>query len=181
MPAYVKTYHILAASPDQFFGEIMDLARLFKVEDRADSFMNGQKKRLSSLSSKLSWADPVTVLVVRSLKDGALLTAGGPDFATGLLSLAGGENVFADLGPSPASSFGEAAARGPDYILMVNDGLLSLDDAVIALKDDQAMSRLPAVAENRILTLPEAYLQPGPRIADSVELLAKRLHPSLVH
>ena len=177
-PPFVKTYHALATNKTQFFGEVLDLGKLFDVEDRAAAFLRDQESRLARLSSKLTAVDPVDVLVVWDLTDDALLTSGGPDFPTEILHLAGARNVFSDLGPSPTSPLSEVVARDPNYVLIVDDGTTPVSAKILALKGDPVLSNLTAVAENR-LTLHETYLLPGPRLADSAELLAKTLHPSL--
>jgi iron complex transport system substrate-binding protein len=180
-PAFVKSYHILATNKNQFFGEVRDLGKLFKVEDRALAFLKDQEKRLSDLSSKLSDADPIDVLVIWNITDDSLVTSGGTDFITEMIQLAGGRNIFSDQGPSPTSTNAQAAALNPNFILIVDDGLTPLSDKILALKGDPVLSLLPAVSDNRLMTLHEAYLLPGPRIADCVELLAKKFHPSLIH
>jgi iron complex transport system substrate-binding protein len=179
-PAFLKSYRILATNKKQFFIEVQDLGKIFNVEDRANAFLGELEKKLAQLSSKLNEADPVTVLVVRDLTKDALLTSGGPDFATEILHLAGARNVFSDLGPSPKPPTDEAASRKPNYVLVVDDGGTPLSDKILALRSDPVLSLLPAVAQNRLLTLHESYLLPGPRIAESAELLAKKFHPSLI-
>jgi iron complex transport system substrate-binding protein len=178
-PAFLKTYRLQAGNKDQLFGEVKDLARLFKVEPKAMAFLGDQEKRLAALSSKLARADRVKVLVVWDFQDGSLASAGGPDFATDILRLAGARNVFDDLGQSPSPDAGEAAARAPNFVLLVDDGRLPLPAKLEALRADPALSGLDAISQDRLLVLDGAYLLPGPRLAESAELLAKRFHPGL--
>jgi iron complex transport system substrate-binding protein len=180
-PPFLKSYHTLATTKTQFFAEVRDLAKLLKVEDKALAFIAEQEKRLRVLSFRLADAYPVKVLVVLNLSEGSLLTAGGQEFSSDLIKLAGGRNVFADLGPTPKPNVNEVVARNPNFILIVDDGRTPLTDKIVALQNDPVLSLLPAVSEYRFLTLHESYLLPGPRLADSVELIAKQLHPSLVH
>lgn len=178
-PPFVKTYHLLATNKEQFFGEVRDLAKLFRIETRADNFINDLDSRLLALSARLSEADPVKILVVKDLGDGSITTS-GLDFTSELLRLAGGQNVLANQYHDDKLNINDAAALNPDYILVVDDGRIPLSEKISDIKDDPVLSNLKAVSDDRLLTLQEAYLQPGPRIADSVELLARKLHPSLV-
>jgi iron complex transport system substrate-binding protein len=178
-PAFLKTYRTLAGDKDQFFGEVRDLARLFKVEAQATAFLDEQERRLAALSSRLAQADRVGVLVIWDFNGGSLATAGGPDFATDLLRLAGARNVFADLGQAPRPGAGEAAARDPSYVLLVDDGRDPLSAKLGALRGDPVLSGLGALEQDRLLVLDGVYLLPGPRLAETAELLARLFHPSL--
>jgi iron complex transport system substrate-binding protein len=180
-PAFVKTYRVLAHNKHQYFREVRDLAKILMAEDNARALLTDQDMRLAILSSRLADADRDTVLVIFGLNGDSLLSSGGPDFASEILRLAGSRNVFDDLGLSPPLTTQEAASRDPDYILVVDDGISPLTEKIIAIKADPVLSPLAAVAGNRVLTIHESFLLPGPRIADSAELLAKQIHPSLAH
>ncbi|MDR1297074.1 MAG: ABC transporter substrate-binding protein [Deltaproteobacteria bacterium] len=178
-PAFLKSYHTLAGNKDQFFQEVRDLARILDAEEKAADFIASQNDRLSDVSRRLAKADRVPVLFVRRFQDGTVRTYGGPDFPTSLLALAGAENVLGHLGSEPEVHFSEAWRRKPEAVFLVDDGREPPEERLAALKDDPDFAGLPAVREGRLYHIAEAYLLPGPRLADAVEIMAASLHPSL--
>jgi iron complex transport system substrate-binding protein len=176
---FLNSYHTLARNKAQFYMEVRDLAKLFAAEDKAGEFIAAQEKKLSSLSDRLAHADRIPVMVISGLRNGSFKTYGGQDFTTDLLSLAGGENVFGYLGTNPELPAERAARHKPVFVLLVDDGKEPVEEKLEALRGDPNLAQLPAIAEGRLFTIEEAYLLPGPRLAESAEILARHLHPSL--
>jgi iron complex transport system substrate-binding protein len=177
---FLTVYTSLAGNKSEYYKEVEDLAAIFRVEDRAGAFLAAQEERLAGLSRKVSAREPVRVMVVKELNDDRLVTVGGPDFANDILKLGGALNIFADLGRSPEATREEAAKRHPGFIVVVNDGNGSTAETLSRLRSDPVLSTLEAVTADRVMTIDETWLSPGPRLAEAAELLAKELHPAVM-
>jgi iron complex transport system substrate-binding protein len=101
-----------------------------------------------------------------------------------LITIAGGHDVFAAAGqPSRTRSLAELAALAPDVVVIGCCGF-GVDRAAAdlpALAAQPEWQALPAVRAGRAyLTDGNHYFnRPGPRLLDSLEILARALHPGL--
>tara|TARA_Y100000588_G_scaffold321757_1_gene353315 strand:- start:184 stop:1317 length:1134 start_codon:yes stop_codon:yes gene_type:complete len=106
-------------------------------------------------------------------------TVGPGNFVQDLLSMAGGDNVFADASaPFPQVSFEEVLARDPQVIILAD---APFGITATAVKARTGWEVLSAVRDDRILEvtpeLGDMISRPGPRIADGLEALARFMHP----
>ncbi len=103
-------------------------------------------------------------------------TIGGDAFQTDVYRLAGGKNIFADT--------------KKDYFELDLETLLKLDpDIIVIAGEDEAEAKariksregwegLTAVKADRIVVIsPELICRPSPRLAQTIEQLAKEFHP----
>lgn len=125
----------------------------------------------------------VLIITQRPAHDlNTLYTAGSSSFVSEMVTLAGGENLYADQAqPYFEASKETIVARAPEVILEFHCGE-QLDDAAQAAyrADWQALSGLPAVQTGRIhLVLEPHGLRPGPRVVEIARLIALALHPGL--
>ncbi|MFN8573827.1 MAG: helical backbone metal receptor [Gemmatimonadaceae bacterium] len=104
-----------------------------------------------------------------------LLTIGGGSFLTELVSIAGADNVFADLpAPSPQISFEELVRRNPDAIL---GGPKTFQ----ALRDDPRWKALPAVRDGHLLLMDTVLVaKPAVRLGEAAVSLARLFHPGVI-
>ncbi|MFV1987356.1 MAG: ABC transporter substrate-binding protein [Gemmatimonadota bacterium] len=112
------------------------------------------------------WADPP-------------ITVGQGSFLDSLLTLAGAENVFGDLGPAaPQVGLETIVQRDPDVIV---HPVTSLPGGVGPPPDERPRWKLiPAVAEGRVLTVDADLLgRLGPRIGQAAGTLASALWPGI--
>jgi iron complex transport system substrate-binding protein len=137
------------------------IQRITTVEDR--TFKIPAKPRVACVE----WIDP-------------LMAAG--NWMPELVATAGGENLFGEAGShSPWFSWEELRAADPDVILVLPCGFdLSRTRAEMApLSAQPGFAQLKAVREGRIYLVDgnQYFNRPGPRLADSAELLGEILHP----
>jgi len=105
-------------------------------------------------------------------------TIGGVSFQTDVYRLAGGKNIF--------------AGTDKDYFQLELDTLLKLDPDIIVIcgedeegakrniKDQEGWGDLTAVKTDRIVVIScDLICRPSPRIAQTIEQLAKEFHPEL--
>lgn len=101
-----------------------------------------------------------------------------------LIDLAGGTNLFGEAGKhSPWMRFEELCAKNPDFILVLPCGW-GMDRArreMPALTRRPQWRNLRAVKEGRVCLLDghQYFNRPGPRLAESLEILAEILHPEI--
>jgi len=105
-------------------------------------------------------------------------TVGGDSFQTDVFRIAGAKNTFSDT--------------KEDYFQLDLDTLLKLDpDIIVAcsyreeetrrrIKDQKGWQDLTAIKMGRMIVFPgDLICRPGPRIAQTIEQLAKEFHPEL--
>jgi iron complex transport system substrate-binding protein len=103
-----------------------------------------------------------------------------------LVTMAGGENLFGDAGQhSPVMKFDQLLASDPDVLLLMPCGFNMERTAaeLDTLASQPGWARLKAVREQQVyLTDGNQYFnRPGPRLVDSLEILAQILHPDVFH
>jgi iron complex transport system substrate-binding protein len=101
-----------------------------------------------------------------------------------LVAMAGGVNLFGEAGRhSPSMTFEDLVAKDPDVSLLMPCGFDMQRTAVEsnALTRHSEWSALKAVRHQRVyLTDGNQYFnRPGPRIVESLEILAEILHPEI--
>lgn len=101
-----------------------------------------------------------------------------------LVEMAGGSNLFGTAGEhSPWMKFDELAAKDPDLILISPCGF-NMDRAakdLPFLTNRAKWQQLAAVRNRRVFMADgnQYFNRPGPRIAESLEILAEIVHPEL--
>ena len=112
------------------------------------------------------------------LWDEPLMSAGRETFVSQAISLAGGENIFADIGEQwPLISPEQILLRRPDWVLMGSDMAAGGD---IPLLRNPIWQNFPAVREGRVAVVDGDLLYRfGPRLADAVIMIAEILHGDL--
>ena len=161
------------------FRDVVDVAAALGVAGRGRALVGELTGRMSAISEKtgdlsprprvacLEWIDP-------------LMAAG--HWMPELVRLAGGTSLFGESGQqSPWIRIEELRDADPDVIVVLPCGfdLPRTRDELRGLEASAAFAALRAVREGRVaLADGNAYFnRPGPRLADSLEILAEILHP----
>ncbi|HTW86775.1 MAG TPA: cobalamin-binding protein [Candidatus Binataceae bacterium] len=103
-----------------------------------------------------------------------------------MVEIAGGRDLFGKRGGhSPVISFDDLCAVNPEIILIAPCGFpieRSLAELPTLMKDPR-WSELEAVTSGRVLLADgnQYFNRPGPRIAESIEILAEIIHPTIFH
>ena len=176
----INVYMNKATTMDEIYQEIRDIAMIFDIEDRAESFVEEQKARITSVQEKLADHEPIDVLVYDSGGNG-IFTAGGTNFETLLIELAGGRNIFNDISDKQWTtvSYEEVLARQPDVILIHDYDAPSIEQKIKDIKNDPALSQLESVKNEKFVVISLESVLPGNRMAYAVETLAKGFYPEL--
>ena len=176
---------IVSLEPNSLADVWLDIQRVgnaLNVEERAASLimqlkgrMNAIRERAESATSRLrvafiEWIDP--------------LMAGG-NWIPELIEMAGGVNLFGEAGRhSPFMEWGELTASDPDVIVISPCGFdverTSSGNRVPA-RDFPGGADLKAVRNHKVVIADgnSYFSRPGPRLVESLEILAEVLHPDL--
>ncbi|WP_206109166.1 ABC transporter substrate-binding protein [Paenibacillus sp. HB172176] len=175
----ITTYMNKAATLEDIYGEIRDLGQIFQIEEKADAFVKDQQQRIAAVGDKINGLDQVKVLVYDSGGDG-VFTAGGTNFETLLIELAGGRNVFDDITDKQWTtvSYEEVLKRQPDVILVHDYDVPSLEQKIADIKNDPALSELDCVKNESFVSITLESVLPGDRMAYTVEALAEGFYPN---
>ncbi len=176
MNVYVNS----AATLEQQYQEILDIGKIFGVEDAAESFVADQRARIEAVQTAVAGGEPVDVLVYDSGSNG-VFTCSGSNFETLLIELAGGHNIFDDLTDQQwvTVSYEEVLARDPDIILIHDYDSPSVEAKIAEIKSDPTLSQLECVQNSRFAAITLESVLPGDRMAYAVESMAAAFYPEV--
>ncbi len=166
------------ATFDDIFDNVELVGRATGHAQQAETLTNELRQRLKTVESRVeSAADRPTVFY--EVWYDPLMTAGPNTFIGQLITLAGGENIFANVEEDwPQVSAEVVIERNPEVIL----GPTSHAEALTIDKINARASweGISAIQNERIHMLDgDAVSRPGPRIVDMLEETARYLHPDL--
>lgn len=150
----------------------------------AASLASDIERRLNAVRARTAAAPAPRTLLVFGREPGSLrnmYVSGGTGFLHDMLVVAGGANVFADVGRESVQATTELIlARAPDVIIEVREGPpLSDADVRARTADWDRLAAVPAVKARRVhIVSGTGLVVPGPRVAAAVERLAGVLHPA---
>jgi iron complex transport system substrate-binding protein len=151
--------------------------------ERAMNFVAGLTSRMSAIEKRAATADRhPTVACIEWLEPLMMAANWMPE----LVTMAGGENLFSDAGRhSSAIEFNRLVENDPDVILLMPCGF-NMDRTTAELESlagYPGWNRLNAVRQSQVyLTDGNQYFnRPGPRIVESLEILAEILNPGIFH
>ncbi len=165
----------------ELFAAIKTIGEASGTQERADKLAADIKSQLDELSAKVrAKKDKVKVLYIVQAEP--LRVAGRDTFINEMIEMAGGENA---IGPTiykyPPIGGEQIIASGTDVIIQPAMG--EKDTAALQKKALSYWSRfvnLPAVKNKRIYIVDDDTIsQPGPRVPQGVETIAKCLSPEL--
>ncbi|HKY05965.1 MAG TPA: cobalamin-binding protein [Blastocatellia bacterium] len=153
----------------------------FEAADRAESLVSSLKARMNSIAERASLIDSRPSVAVIEWVDP--LMSGG-NWMPELVEMAGGRNLFGEAGKhSPWMTWEELVGKDPDIILVTPCGYdiaRSLEDMPL-LSSKPEWATLRSVRSGRVFVADgnQYFNRPGPRLVESLEILAELLHPSV--
>lgn len=163
------------------------LGKLFGVEERAETVIAEQNKRIAAVAEAVKDAERPTVAIISPRKDGTFSASSGIDFGSRIIEAAGGVNAFEYRTEKRNVKFDEEELirLDPDFILTSTccDASYTPEDAlgdVQTIVDNPAFAGLSAVQNDRVLPFLFADRSASVRAAHAVELVASYIHPDLV-
>lgn len=159
------------------------VAEALEVPDRGRNLINRFRRRMSEISEKartlhvrptvalVEWIDP-------------LMAAG--NWMPELVELVGGENLFSEAGKhSPWMEWQDIVKKDPDIVIIAPCGfdIARSQKDLPVLKAKLEWPYLKAVKENQVYVVDgnQYFNRPGPRVVESLEILAEILNPKVFH
>ncbi len=170
---------------EDILNSVETLGRLSGNGDKARTLRASMQQRIEAVRARAAALPHPRVLLssgrdLRAKKLDEVYIVGRKTFLGDILHLAGGENAFPESAVDYPALSGEAILRlNPDVIVEFTNGLgelgLTREDAIAPWR---ALPGLAAAEQGRIAILDGAQLTiPGPRVVDTLEALAKAIHP----
>jgi iron complex transport system substrate-binding protein len=181
LPGRPRVVNLEPVSLDGVLDTLPVVARAAGVPGRGAAVLGGLRRRIDAVAARSAGLSDRPRVVLLEWLD--------PPFSSGhwspeLVGLAGGEEVLGRPGrPSRTLGWDEVVAARPEALVVACCGF-SLDRALVDLPTLLARpgwSDLPAVRAGRVyFTDGNAYFsRPGPRLVDSLEIVAHALHPAV--
>lgn len=162
--------------------DVRRIARALEREKGGEELIVRMQTEMGAITDRVApAARRPTVVCVEWLEP--LMAAG--NWMPELVEIAGGENLFGEAGKhSPWMTFADLAKSDPDKILLLPCGFdISRTESELPDVFGKAdWSNLRAYREKQIFVLDgnQYFNRPGPRIVDSLRILAEIFHPELM-
>ena len=177
VPTFVYTHAGLA----DVTTTIRDLGGRIGYGDRGGELAGRIEKQLGDIRTRVAGRPRPRTLIVFGRDSYALrgiYASGGQGFIHDMVSLAGGDNVFADVKREAVQATTELIlTRRPDVIIELRADTLTPLQEEKELAVWSQLGSVPAVRDRRVHLIADVRtVIPGPRVADGVEAIAARLH-----
>ncbi|MBI3895998.1 MAG: cobalamin-binding protein [Acidobacteria bacterium] len=158
--------------------DIERVAEALEVPERAQKLISDLQSRMSAIERRTVLLSRPTVACIEWIEP---LMASG-NWMPELVHMSGGQNLFGEPGiHAPRLEWCEVVDADPDILLILPCGL----DIQRTRKELQALTRKPdwtklaAVRSGNVYLLDgnQYFNRPGPRLAESLEILAEIFHP----
>lgn len=161
------------------FTDIERVAMALSAEDRGRALIATMKARMQTVTERAAGLSRPTVACVEWIEP--LMAAG--NWMPELVEMAGGVNLFGEAGRhSPWMTFAALAERDPDVIVVLPCGFDIPRTAVEMppLLRQPGWNELSAVQSGRVFLADgnQYFNRPGPRVVESLEILAELFHPT---
>lgn len=161
------------------YRSILDLGKIFGVEDRARQQVGEMKRQIADVRARVADEPPVDVIAYAG-GEGPLNILGGRSIYSQLIEAAGARNVFPDAPGYYQASREVVAASGADAFVIAANSTNStgqLDASTEARVLSATFPNMNAGKQRRFAVTSFDYLTQGWRNAQTVEDLARQLHP----
>jgi iron complex transport system substrate-binding protein len=181
----IKYININLRNISEIYEGISELGQILGCPDAAEKLCEKIEAELESVKQNLSTAEKKKVFFSLYRTPGTLasITSVGPDTFLGeLIEIAGGENIFSDIGQDyPVISKETLMKRQPDIIIEPYSHSAGENcDPNDALKDWSKLGKLDAVINKKLYVIDgDLVLKPGPRVGQAALKLARLIHPEL--
>lgn len=166
------------ATMESYYHDLMNLGRIFRIEDKALGLVEHARKKIAIARRILAKTKPVRVFVYDGGIEAASTTGKG-SFENDLITLAGGQNIFAGLAEGYTKrNWAQVAEENPEYIIIhdYDDGL-SAEEKISYLKSRNDLKDAVAVKENRFIVVSLHEVFPCIQSVATVEKLIRAFHP----
>lgn len=164
----------------EIYQNIEALGEICDRKEAASDLTQSMMDRVDYVESIIADQGPISILHAVWLDP--VYTCGGATFASQVIEMAGGENIFAELDGWPTVSIEEVIIRQPQVMTITATMMMYTPEEIIEmLEDDPLWSQVPAVQNGRVYILygwgEDIFNRESVRIVDAMEILAKILYP----
>ncbi len=169
------------SSLDDVWQNILELAKIFEVAEQGAKLVQSLQERIDRITERtnarckrprvacIEWIEP-------------LMSTG--NWMPELVERAGGENLFGESSKhSPLLDFDTLVRRDPEVIMILpcGFGLSRIHQELPVLARREEWKKLSAVRHNQVYIADghQFFNRPGPRLVESLEILAEILHPEI--
>ncbi|MGY0394410.1 ABC transporter substrate-binding protein [Fusobacterium sp. SYSU M8A802] len=160
------------ATIESVYSDFILLGNIFEVPERAKSIVDKMKKEVATITEKTKNIKSKPRVLIYDSGEGEAFV-GGSGLPNDLISLAGGDNIFKDLGQDYTTvSFESIAEKNPEIIVVTEyySGITG-DEKIKFLKNHPGLKDIDAIKNDRIYKIGLIDLAPGIRNSKSVEKL----------
>lgn len=161
------------------WNDILKVGSSLDASDRAERVVESLKQRMDDISQQSSSIESRPTVACIEWID-PLMAAG--NWMPELVEMAGGVNLFGEAGKhSPWMTWEELITKDPDIILTTPCGFdisRALEDMPVLVNRPE-WKELKAAREGKVFVADgnQYFNRPGPRLAESLEILAEIFHP----
>jgi len=174
---------IVSASPTslaEVCQSFVEVADALGVRRRGEELTKSIQSRFDEIQNKTTQLPKPNVVAIEWIDP--LMTGG--NWMPEMIEIAGGVSHLADAGKhSPWQEWGDILACDPDILLVVpcGYGIPKTVTEMNSLTERESWNNLTSVRQNNVFILDgnHYFNRPGPRIKESVEILAEIFHPDL--
>lgn len=162
---------------DDMFVDLLNLGKIFRVEDRAEKLIDGYRKQLHDIQAKISKTDKQPRVFVYDSGEQKPFTSGRFGIPTAMIEAAGGTNIMDDVEKSWTEvSWEPVIERNPQVIIIVNYGNVTAQQKIDFMRQNPAFRDIDAVKNNRFIVLEYVEATPGPRNIDAIARLSRAFY-----
>lgn len=166
-------------SMDIMYQDILNLGKIFRVEDRAEKLVAAYKTELADFKNELMPQAKLTRVFVYDSGEDQPFTSGLFGMPNAMIEAAGGQNIMDDVEKSWTKVGWEPVIeRDPEVIVIVNYGDVTAEQKKNFMMSNPAFSEIDAVKNDRFVVLDYVEATPGPRNIMAVKKLAAAFYPS---
>lgn len=173
--------HVVSLAPNALADVFDDIARVAAALGRAErgaALIAEMKRRMDAIAATAASRPRPRVAAIEWIEP--LMAAG--NWVPELIAMAGGENLFGEAGKhSPWMTWDELVRADPDIVVVMPCGFDIARSAaeMTALTRRRGWDALRAARDGAVYLVDgnQYFNRPGPRLVESLEILAEILHP----
>lgn len=156
--------------------DIMNLGKIFNVEDKAKALCDEIEARFKEIKSKVDTSKKYKVMGFDSGDDKPVVAA-GKSLENLLIDEAGGENIFSDIDKQFATvGWEDVIAKNPDYIILhETPGDKGAENLISILKNNKELANVNAIKNEKFIVVPLRYMFSGIYTVDAFEIIVEGL------
>jgi iron complex transport system substrate-binding protein len=163
---------------DALYREIREIGKIFRIEERAEAYIEKVKAGLdSAVPDDAHASGKPTVLWLDSFGKNGPYIGAGTGTPHEIINLAGGKNAFADVeGAWATVSQEQIVDRDFEYIVLIEASWDTAESKIENLQKDPIYSELEPVKQEKFVIIDFSASTPGVRLPIAVQKLADALY-----